>query len=724
MAATPEITYHSDAPVNDPAEDAFDRWPFAQRIGDTIAGRRDPASLCIGIYGRWGEGKSTVLQFIEKHLSRHADVRIIHFNPWRFRTEDDLFVGFFGALAAGIGGSLKTKRERAAKAVAPYTKLLSPVSLGAFGVSISAAQIAKSLNEAASADVETLKARLDRLIKETKKKLVIFVDDIDRMDRAQVHAVFKLIKACGDFLHTIYVLAFDDKAIAGALGTQYGEGDTSAGYDFLEKIVQVPLRLPAASDASLRRFFLAEVDRVLGAAEVSLSEEEAHSFVSGFDRGFGRAVTTPRMAKRYGNALAFGLPLLAGEVNVVDLLLIEAMRVFFPTLYEFVKANSETAVDPAIEPHTRQATADLVSAGIDTVDPRYRTDARRLLLALFPRLETVFGNMTYSSESDLAWAREKRVCSRDYFQRYFSYAIGAGEVSDREIDKLCSAAEQNKPEAVSEQFKRLFSTQTAESLLSKLSYRVDQLSPQSAAILAQQFCGYGNLFLRTGGFARLSPFTRAGGLIAALVERTPKGDQRLQIARQVLRDANPLGFAGECLRWFRAGRDKPEEQRMFNDRDVDELGKMLADRIQSAAAASLISDEANLLLLMYVWDHFGKTGAPRRFLEKCLQKEPELVVPFLRSAVGMSYPSDGGRPHPGPFENDSYSAVLRYADGAKIYDALTKAFRDRLNQPAPFRDDGNNPDERIAQQFAALHQQRTSSKAAKAADTASSPTSK
>jgi predicted KAP-like P-loop ATPase len=226
MAATPKIlTYHSDAPICDPSEDAFERWPFAQRIGDTIAKRTDPANLCVGIYGRWGEGKSTILRFIERHLSGHTDIRIIHFNPWRFRTEEDLFVGFFGALAGGIGGSIKTKRERAAKAVAPYTKLLGPVSVGAFGGHLSAAELAKGLAEAASADVETLKGRLDKLIKESKKKLVIFVDDIDRMDRAQVHAVFKLIKACGDFLYTTYILAFDDKAIAAALGTQYGEGD-------------------------------------------------------------------------------------------------------------------------------------------------------------------------------------------------------------------------------------------------------------------------------------------------------------------------------------------------------------------------------------------------------------------------------------------------------------------------------------------------------------------
>ena len=709
MAGTPQIlTYHSDAPISDPAKDAFDRWPFAQRIGDTIAKRTDPASLCIGIYGRWGEGKSTVLQFIERHLSEHTDIRIIHFNPWRFRTEEDLFMGFFGALAGGIGGSIKTKRERAAKAVAPYTKLLSPVSVGAFGVHVSAAQLAKGLAEAATADMETLKGRLDKLIKESKKKLVIFVDDIDRMDRAQVHAVFKLIKACGDFLYTTYVLAFDDKAIAAALGTQYGEGDVRAGHDFLEKIVQVPLHVPAASEASLRQFCLTELDRALAAAHVELSEDDAQAFVNGFDRGFGRALTTPRMAKRYGNALAFSLPFLAGEVSTVDLLLVEAMRVFFPSLYDFVKLNADTMLAPETEPHNKQATVDLVSRGIETVEARYRADARRLILALFPRLQSVFGNFTYGSESEVAWARSKRVCTRDYFQRYFSYGVAKGDIPEREINSLCSAAEQNNPNVVREHFKKVFSAETAESLLTKLSYRDEELSPPAAAILAQEFSKYGALFSRTGGFARLSQFTRAGGLVAALVQRSPKRKERACVAEQVLRNATPLGFAAECLSWFRAGRDRPEEERLFSDDDANALGKILADRINSAAECNLIRNEANLLMLMYAWDNFGYPGAPRKLLEKCLEKEPDLVSPFLRSAVGMAYPADGGRPHPGDFEQDAYSAVSRYADPTKISAAVVKLFGDQVNRAPQLRRGAENPDQRIAQQFVAVPQEETS----------------
>src|SRR5207244_1926120 len=292
------------------------------------------------------------------------------------------------------------------------------------------------------------------------------------------------------------------------------------------------------------------------------------------------------------------------------------MRVFFPTLYDFVKTNSETVLHPPVETYNKQETINSVTSGIDTVD-RYRADARRLLLALFPRLESVYGNMTYSSESDVAWAREKRVCSTEYFQRYFSYALAKGDVSDREIATTCAAAEQNNAEIVSEQVKKLMTAETAESVLTKLAHRSDDLSGEAAALIAKEFSRYGSLLLRMGGFARLSPFTRAGGLVAQLVERSPKGNQRLAIATEILRQAEPIGFAAECLSWFRAGKDKPESERTFGEADANKLCKSLADRINSSADCAMIKDETNVLLLLYVWAKFGYANAPRDLLARC-----------------------------------------------------------------------------------------------------------
>src|SRR5660397_103043 len=64
---TPSSTtdlYSSDQPIHSRDQDRFNRWPFADRISQTIARRTDFASLVVGIYGIWGDGKSSVLYLL------------------------------------------------------------------------------------------------------------------------------------------------------------------------------------------------------------------------------------------------------------------------------------------------------------------------------------------------------------------------------------------------------------------------------------------------------------------------------------------------------------------------------------------------------------------------------------------------------------------------------------------------------------------------------------
>ena len=64
-----EKEYSSDQPIVSIDQDSFNRWPFARRIADTIARRNDTGSLVIAIYGVWGDGKTSVLNLMEKALS-------------------------------------------------------------------------------------------------------------------------------------------------------------------------------------------------------------------------------------------------------------------------------------------------------------------------------------------------------------------------------------------------------------------------------------------------------------------------------------------------------------------------------------------------------------------------------------------------------------------------------------------------------------------------------
>lgn len=107
-----EPVYSSDQPIRSKEQDRFNRWPFAQRIAETLAGRTDPSSLVIGIYGPWGDGKSSTLYLMEEGLGQHPDVVRVRFNPWHFDSKDQLLRGFFATLGDAIGKSLSSKVKR------------------------------------------------------------------------------------------------------------------------------------------------------------------------------------------------------------------------------------------------------------------------------------------------------------------------------------------------------------------------------------------------------------------------------------------------------------------------------------------------------------------------------------------------------------------------------------------------------------------------------------
>jgi hypothetical protein len=357
-----------------------------------------------------------------------------------------------------------------------------------------------------------------------------------------------------------------------------------------------------------------------------------------------------------------------------------------------------------------------VISAINTVEADYQTAARGLLLALFPRLQSVFSNIEYTGASETEWDKAKRLCSKQYFQRYFSYAIPAGDISDRQIDGLLTASAGGNSTIGSQQIANLLSGANPEALITKLSQRSDEMSANTVIHIAKELVRHGGSFSRSGGFATLSTFTLAGGLVRDLVSRIPKGQQRLALAQELFREATPIGFGAECLSWLRAGSNTTDPNRIFSEQDEEKLGRILAKRIRLNADCALIRDEPQLLRLMYIWKHFGRQpDAPRLFLRKCFRAEPQLAVRYLRSAVGTAYPVDGGQPQPGWFDHDAYTSALSYADADVIKSALAKVFT-KLPKYAE-SDIPSDHDERIAHQFIVLHNRRSAQRAQDAAPT-------
>jgi len=439
------VPYASDAPVVDQEQDSFNRWPFAERIARTIAGYRDPASFVVSVNGAWGEGKSSVLNFIEEELGRYDDrVVCVRFDPWQFGDEAQLVQIFFATLAAVLDQSLTTTKQEIGQFISEYAApIIPPIGVGP--VQVKMADALKNLADSlTSSSLAQRRKRIEDILEKENKRVVVLMDDIDRLDRKEIQAVFKLVKLSANFAHTAYVLAFDQDKVAAALSEVYGPvqpeagREAEAGHDFLEKIVQLPLPLPSVPRQLLRQFCFDVILQMLRDDGVTLTEEHVHLFTVHFTRGLEIRLRTPRDARRFGNALAFALPMLTGEVNAIDLMLIEGMRIFYPTLYATVRGNPDVFLDDAhqnsrTEEQAQQRHRQIIQDALEGLTPDEVEAARRLLTQLFPPVGRLFGYQTYDRSFEARWASEQRATSRRYFSRYFAYTVLQGDISDRDI---------------------------------------------------------------------------------------------------------------------------------------------------------------------------------------------------------------------------------------------------------------------------------------------------
>lgn len=573
-------SYSADAPLVDPKEDKFDRLHFAKRIARTIASRRDRRNLVIAIYGRWGEGKTTLLNFIEQYLIEYPEIIVFKFNPWRFPSEAELLTNFFYTLANELGKSLPTEKEKFGEWIDEYLTPLAAL--------LDRAEAAKTLGQLLSkVKIEELSDRIGSILKKEGKLIVVLMDDIDRLEKSEIHSVFRLVKLSANLDNLIYILAFDDEVVADALQERYGTANAEAGRNFLEKIVQVPLEMPSINEQSLRSFCFSGIDNALNDSGIQLSEEEIQQFVTGFGRYIEIRLKTPRMAIRYANMLLFSLPMVKGEVNIVDFLLIEALRAFFPSAYDVVRDNQEIFVGTKIAgfdsaKNVREVYKNQIEIAFTNLKKTEADSAKGLLTLLFPRLQTIYGNTSFLSEWDKTWAEEKRVASARYFKRYFSYSVPTNDISDREIESIISNLEVLDINEISSKISDLLTLNNAESFVYKLRIQASNLSEEVSKRLVIILSMLGERFPNPQQMLSFdTPFTRAAMLISHLIENVSSIDERLGIAEQVVINSEPLPFAAEIIRWLRT--DKSRYPNAVSKENKDMLENLLAERVETVA---------------------------------------------------------------------------------------------------------------------------------------------
>lgn len=673
--------YTSDSPISEQRDDQFQRYGFSKRIADTIKTRKNKESIVFGLFGAWGEGKTSILNFIEEELKTDDEIITIKLNPWRYSDEDSLLRNYFDKIAQALGKKMEKWNDKIGGFITKYGSLTS-----FFGVDISTVGQAFS-----DADIEKYKERINDFLSESNSKIVVFVDDIDRLDKQEIYSLFRLVKLTADFSNTTYILSFDESMVAAAIGERFGAGDKKSGASFLEKIIQVPLTIPKAQPDALKRFCLKLINNAIDSAEITVEKKEGERFIYQFTTSILPKLTTPRLAVRYGNTLSFSLPLLNGEVNIVDLMLIEAVKIFYPEHYAFIKHHPEYFVgSPKDFFLGSDRNSETVNSHFEEIangnSGREKSHIKYLINSLFPNKAGSSDPFNFTDEKENDFFVQKRIVSPKYFDRYFSYAVIEGGISDIEFDRLIKEAETSSIQDLATGIKNIIATSDAGSFVQKLRSRETDYTWEQGKILLKALCDNSDLLPNSGGmlgFGAETPFGQAS-IFAYQVLRQHEKEHIFEFAKELMTYPQDFQFAYTINNWLRTG-DRPEEK-LFKTEEYDELAKLLVQRaIADAGDDSVFEKYPNqILYILYSWELSDETGF-KKYTEDYLNKGKDHVLKLLKAFV----PVGRSNARAGEFKTDitknQYEYIVDHFDKDNLYARILENFSlETLNAEKPY----------------------------------------
>ncbi|HUN53880.1 MAG TPA: P-loop NTPase fold protein [Smithella sp.] len=233
-----QIKLFSDEPINDEMDDLIGRRNFASTLKEHIYDLSIEESFVMALYGRWGEGKTSILNLLKKEMREEPHLLIYEFDPWYFGDNEALTANFYYGL-----NDLLEEKYFLSKKIKNALTFYPEVLLKGFAI-----RFHKSVTDERPLEI---KKDIEQFIASIDKKVLVVIDDIDRLQREQILAVFQLIKLTSKIKNMIFLLSFDPDKVAAAIKCTQEMRDS---HDYIEKIVQLPINIPMTDQSIIDKF--------------------------------------------------------------------------------------------------------------------------------------------------------------------------------------------------------------------------------------------------------------------------------------------------------------------------------------------------------------------------------------------------------------------------------------------------------------------------------------
>jgi hypothetical protein len=432
--ASRDITF--DLPIHDWTEDRLSRAPFVRSVADLILKDKAPV---IAIVGSFGEGKTSVLNLIDATLAPRNDLIVVKFSSWLPGDERTLASSLFATIAEGAKSRYVI--PGLTKELTRFARLLAG-TVPKFGETLK-----RFLEE--PSQVEQLSG-LKGILGQLPVRIVVLVDEVDRMDKAELHLLLKAVRGVVDLPNITYVCAFDKKAITRLVA----ENDFLYGQLYLEKFFPIQLALPRTDQELLGSLFDQRLESICQNFQLLQTEQEKkalnEALLKVWHSSIKRCLSNFRRMTLFFNALQMSLEPVAAEVNLFDMIILQLVKMISEETYQFIYDNGplfyyprwritlwleQLHVDDKKEGVIR---SERLKAYFSSLPPAPKELLTKLLSAIFPTVDYAIRGERFSMrvQSEDTAERDKRIFHPDYFPRYFIHQVPSGMFGRAEMTEL------------------------------------------------------------------------------------------------------------------------------------------------------------------------------------------------------------------------------------------------------------------------------------------------
>ena len=533
--------------------DLLNRESIINHLANIVLSTKPQGKFVISLEGKWGSGKTTILKNVKKIIEK-ADTSIVvidDFDPWTYGTEESIVENFFSCIVKRNDLKMNTSEIKHSISILSNAVIDSPEKSNLLSSFLWG-----------NSDANDSKKQINEYLKLCGKRVVMYIDNLDRVEDDKIIFLFKLIGNVLDFDRVTYIISFDNEKVKRIFDT-----NLNIDYDYVKKIVQMQIIVPEVDDTAMENIVRKCTYNLISLYDKSDKEaKEYNEFIT----YLAKHIRDIRDFKRFINSIAIKALTDRSNLSKRDKIVIEYIRMNNYDLYQSIYNNRQYFISEDTMYDSDLWAASFSSEKFNQEGKNFfnnlfsiNSEYKELLGVLFPYVGKYNKNQELKSQYSFGGreeyhyiARTRGIASAKYFDLYFSETENQFSVLGGFIENFINSINEeiyNIPLVIDKLLREL-PTSVHKELFERIQLYITDISNQSVYILLCALIDNDRRIDNSSVFMGLSARSRCNIIMWELIQRL-SDDEFEEFLKQVNNQYDKIGTINSISYWFESDKD-------------------------------------------------------------------------------------------------------------------------------------------------------------------------